>query len=1224
MARVERWGARGLFVSSTFEDMHAERDFLQGVVFGELEDLLRNTRQWLAPVDLRWGIDTLSLPATAGLDGRPDPEHQKHLAVLTHCLYSVGMCQPFMIVFLGDRYGWIPPIEHVRQAAQAVGFRGEIADRSVTALEVEYGVLDGQAEMRRTHFFFRQLDDTAMALEERSRYSDAQRAAGETDPSRRAEAQRSADLLESLKRRIAAQCPDRVHPYRAHWEPAKGVTGFEDELRTLIVEHLGKDLLESAPNLLLRQPRDWVETEDRALDEFIDFRLRVFLGRETVVAELIDFCLSPSAGAGHGRCIVGEPGIGKSSLFSSLYRELDRGHLGQIPKDRLRPEQRTRLRVLQEHDAVLLGHAAGMSARSTSVRDLLLRWVRELALSAGEPDPAGDAAGTDELRGLFNALLFRAAGNHRVILLLDGLNLFERTDLARYLQWLPRALPPNCRLVATANAGDESSEFERRGWAVSPLAPLDEPAIEAIFRDVSEQLYYRQGDRFRGVRTALTGKTDRAGRRAGGNPLWLRLALDLLNQLGEETFARQRTGPYRDLSPEARLNLLLSSVVDEMPGDIDQLYGWLLERAEAAAAYFGKPDDARLFASLIAVSRSGLRERDLKTLLASLSGQPWSDLRLAVLRRAFRTHLVERGDLAQWDFFHAHLRSAVRQRYLTAPGEEARLHRGIALYLSGRLPGAKPMPADDPLAERELMHHWLSSGDEAEIAGCCSVLVPGTPKADAAMAEFVQYCCRSGPDENEAQSWLRRITDQWAGEADADRRAALLAEHVIPRLKTFAGRERRVGLSRVLWNWMERARSSLAPEHQLLHPVIFQEELAHALRDVGDLANAAWQLWTIIRMLDEAARGGGIPEPLLLTRSMACQALAEILATPLVLGLRQDAWRYLDSASSFAERYSTTSSPLASRWALLHTSLLIDRSSLVPQDRKQEYLDRARRAAGSIAFEPARNHGLGVLALARSRYILRTGAEAEAEARAGISILKQVHAEFPSQIEPLQHLIQALTHLATLPEFSSERFNEASATLEGLVAQLDRLSNGNKDLLPAPFRLVDPLFQMRYWATVTGQVKTLIDKKQFERAEFLMNLSWVALSNLARHGSWAPQGKHIEEYLADVASQSLAIAAFYHKSKPEPLRVAITRLVDAVALSLARNRPVAPDLRQIYDALIKAQPALAGRATQAGAGMSAIPNASLAFVPELHLDGSGWSRHENQPRPSGSGLPHPK
>ncbi len=59
MDRVEHWGARGLFVSSTFEDMHAERDFLQEVIFGELEELLRSTKHRLEPVDLRWGIDTI-------------------------------------------------------------------------------------------------------------------------------------------------------------------------------------------------------------------------------------------------------------------------------------------------------------------------------------------------------------------------------------------------------------------------------------------------------------------------------------------------------------------------------------------------------------------------------------------------------------------------------------------------------------------------------------------------------------------------------------------------------------------------------------------------------------------------------------------------------------------------------------------------------------------------------------------------------------------------------------------------------------------------------------------------------------------------------------------------------------------------------------------------------------------------------------------------------------
>ena len=41
MGTSQLWHARPLFVSSTFRDMHAERDHLRSVVFPALEERLR-------------------------------------------------------------------------------------------------------------------------------------------------------------------------------------------------------------------------------------------------------------------------------------------------------------------------------------------------------------------------------------------------------------------------------------------------------------------------------------------------------------------------------------------------------------------------------------------------------------------------------------------------------------------------------------------------------------------------------------------------------------------------------------------------------------------------------------------------------------------------------------------------------------------------------------------------------------------------------------------------------------------------------------------------------------------------------------------------------------------------------------------------------------------------------------------------------------------------------
>ena len=47
------WRTRPVFVSSTFQDMQAERDDLRPVVFPRVEEELRQGRIQLEPIDLR-------------------------------------------------------------------------------------------------------------------------------------------------------------------------------------------------------------------------------------------------------------------------------------------------------------------------------------------------------------------------------------------------------------------------------------------------------------------------------------------------------------------------------------------------------------------------------------------------------------------------------------------------------------------------------------------------------------------------------------------------------------------------------------------------------------------------------------------------------------------------------------------------------------------------------------------------------------------------------------------------------------------------------------------------------------------------------------------------------------------------------------------------------------------------------------------------------------------
>src|SRR5512132_2756205 len=87
------WKTTRVFLSSTFRDMHAERDHLVKVVFPALREELDRFRVHLIDIDLRWGVT------------REQAENDQALAL---CLRQIDECRPFFVGILGERYGWVP------------------------------------------------------------------------------------------------------------------------------------------------------------------------------------------------------------------------------------------------------------------------------------------------------------------------------------------------------------------------------------------------------------------------------------------------------------------------------------------------------------------------------------------------------------------------------------------------------------------------------------------------------------------------------------------------------------------------------------------------------------------------------------------------------------------------------------------------------------------------------------------------------------------------------------------------------------------------------------------------------------------------------------------------------------------------------------------------------------------------------------------------------------
>ena len=68
-----KWEEIRIFVSSTFNDMHAERDYLIQEVFPELRDWCEQRRIRMTDIDLRWGVTE-----------KDSQENKRRKAVLRH------------------------------------------------------------------------------------------------------------------------------------------------------------------------------------------------------------------------------------------------------------------------------------------------------------------------------------------------------------------------------------------------------------------------------------------------------------------------------------------------------------------------------------------------------------------------------------------------------------------------------------------------------------------------------------------------------------------------------------------------------------------------------------------------------------------------------------------------------------------------------------------------------------------------------------------------------------------------------------------------------------------------------------------------------------------------------------------------------------------------------------------------------------------------------------
>ena len=136
---MNRWRSVRVFVSSTFRDMHAERDHLVKVVFPALRERLEPHRVHLIDIDLRWGLTR---------------EQAENDQVLDLCLRQIDECRPFFMGILGERYGRLSGLEKFGERVGAQlweAIRQELSLTDMSREAPQEAVVDSLAEERDYH-----------------------------------------------------------------------------------------------------------------------------------------------------------------------------------------------------------------------------------------------------------------------------------------------------------------------------------------------------------------------------------------------------------------------------------------------------------------------------------------------------------------------------------------------------------------------------------------------------------------------------------------------------------------------------------------------------------------------------------------------------------------------------------------------------------------------------------------------------------------------------------------------------------------------------------------------------------------------------------------------------------------------------------------------------------------------------------------------------------------
>ena len=566
------WRDIPIFISSTFNDMHAERDYLVKNVFPELTEWCEKYKLRLIDIDLRWGVTS------------SDSEAKNTVQV---CLDNINKCRPFFLCFLGQRRGWIPKRNVIAETTYDVypDLQMFVENKSVTEMEIEHALLSPMYEIvagkrkdfdpvNHALFFFRE-DIFTNQLTENQRKIYTNDAVLEENGNPKEEDEKLSDFKQEISNHW-----EKVTEYTCKWnttvqtpelltekngeEIAQGrLVEFKAnglELKNVIIEKL-KDEIKNDKRFKERFLEEKIDTTEKTPFEiayqndleqqelFNRLNSEGYIPRNDVIEKLNNYVKNSDNSI---FLLTAKAGMGKTMLLANYAKELKGKGLN------------------------IYARFCGISDLSSEQYTLWKSIFQEIGI---ETPPT-----LNELKQQMTFLLNEIVKNGKVIILIDAVNqIYDGTNM---LSWLPQELPEGLKLIISLKEDDEYMLFiqkhelkEDNIYSVPPF----ENKIDFIHHFLERYLKALDDEKIKTI----------CNLPYSDNPLFLKILLHELRMFGAFKQLQEEIERYGDKTETA--------------------FKAILERLETDSAYdVIEPEESVPFLfGLLAYSRKGLSINEL-------------------------------------------------------------------------------------------------------------------------------------------------------------------------------------------------------------------------------------------------------------------------------------------------------------------------------------------------------------------------------------------------------------------------------------------------------------------------------------------------------------------------------------------------------------------------------------------------------------------------------------